>query len=247
MASKRRERKEREARYDAYINRPSVLARRRDKKELPKPPSRVKKWLSRIFWGAIGTTSVGILLAWLALIATGHTLLPTKGVSMNPYIYQGDLAVVKTVDPTTLKAGDDIAVAITETNQVKYNVPDTVLHRIVNIRESGNAGLIFTTQGTNAEKNPNPDPFETISANVIGDLQFVIPKGGMVFLLFEGNLGRYILGALTLVLVIYWLLGVYDRRTAANLAQRELMQELSRELRSRKRPHHRLGAKTPFP
>lgn len=195
------------------------------------PPKKKRSKILSAFGWSLPVISVALFLSVVIstlALGTYPAMIPTMGKSMNPLLYNGDLAFIKGVDTDTLEIGDDIAVRITEDAQLRYNVPSIVLHRIISIDEGGQ-GLVFETQGIN---NPEPDLYRTAEPNVIGKMVFHLPKAGYPLLIAAGPLGWYIFGGSAGLILIYLMLGVYDRNVIKNKARDELMLRLARNLQT---------------
>lgn len=112
--------------------------------------------------------------------------------SMQSELPQGSFILVKAVDPTTLKVGDDITFFESETK--------VITHRIINIYEdyedSGYRG--FETQGVD---NKKPDDYVTMPPNVIGKVIWSVPHLGFILDLISSNI-IYFAGAFILLFVL---------------------------------------------
>lgn len=193
------------------------------------PPDTAKSRIKSVLAWTIPTLSAAIALALIGLtvyLGASPPAIPTLGTSMQPNLHQGDLAILKYVDPTELKIGDAIAYRTTDEQQAIYGVPGIVLHRIIEINE-GRQGLVFTTQGDN---NPEPDPYKAAEANIIGQWIASIDNGGLPLLIFTGPYGRYILIGGGSLIAIYITLGFIERASARTRARDELTLRLARAL-----------------
>jgi hypothetical protein len=134
-------------------------------------------------------TIVGALLSMIAfasgMLATrtiaGFRLDNMTTASMVGVYPEGSLLVVKEVPAKELRLGDDI---------VYYeNSVVTVTHRISEIREEVEAGIIFTTKGVNGPD----DETEVVAAHVIGRVDNSIPQLGTILGQIDGNLQYVVL------------------------------------------------------
>ena len=134
-------------------------------------------------------TIVGALLSMIAfasgMLATrtiaGFRLDNMTTASMVGVYPEGSLLVVKEVPAEELRLGDDI---------VYYeNSVVTVTHRISEIREEVEAGIIFTTKGVNGPD----DETEVVAAHVIGRVDNSIPQLGTILGQIDGNLQYVVL------------------------------------------------------
>ena len=98
-------------------------------------------------------------------------LLPVSPIavatgSMEPSVSVGDAVVVCRTNPERLQVGDVIAYRLDG---------QTVIHRIVRMQQTGE-GTILQTQG---DANNAPDAAPVQTAQVIGRVAVVIPRGGL--------------------------------------------------------------------
>lgn len=93
----------------------------------------------------------------------GFSMMRVLTMSMQDEIPKDSIVVIKTVEPNTLKVGDDITYLLNENT--------TVTHRIIDIRENhaGTGARGFQTQGT---MNGSPDSEIVPAQNVVGKVIF---------------------------------------------------------------------------
>ena len=150
-------------------------------------------------WNAVTTIFV-ILAVVLAVLLVGVRLVGLRTYtvlsgSMEPKYHTGSLIYVKSVDPLTLKVGDDITFMLDE---------DTVAtHQIIEVLpdEEDSEVVRFRTQGI---ANEVPDGGTVHCRNVIGTPVFTIPYLGYVANYIQAPPGKYVAiaaGALLLALV----------------------------------------------
>jgi signal peptidase I len=120
--------------------------------------------------------------------------------------------MLKRADSENLHVGEIIAFRTTKDVQQKWNVPGNYVHRIVAVQK-GSYGLQFQTKGDNV---PGKDPFWTVQQNVIGVYAGKISHGGYPILFFRSQQGRLLIAAALFIFFIYWVLGVFERRRAAD-------------------------------
>ena len=114
----------------------------------------------------LGTLAVILAVTYIGAIFTLGTTKPALAIvghSMNPLLYQGDLAIIKTTNPAEVQVGDVISLSVTPANQQKYGLPSTIVHRVASIQDAPAVGRVFTTKGDN---NPERDSFITLADNV---------------------------------------------------------------------------------
>lgn len=202
-----------------------------------RPPDDDVTWWERLAgvftWYVLPTFAIGVVVAYVFLAITWHAnppVVPVTGHSMQPKLYAGDLVFIHGVDPTTLKKGDIIAFHTTKAMQQKYDVPAEYVHRIVAIEGKG-ANLQFRTKGDNVA---GPDPFWTFSRDVVGIYYGKISGAGYPLLFFRSRQGKIFGAAVLLVLVLYFVFGIWERRQEAietNAVTMAQIVEEARELR----------------
>ena len=137
-------------------------------------------------------------------------VVAVQGHSMQPTLVTGDLVVLQGVNPANLRKGDIIAVTVPAALRAKYGLPPHVVHRIVGIQHT-KTGPIFTTKGDN---NPNPDIFTTPASDVVGEVKYKIPFLGYPLLFLGSRQGEIFLGAAGGIVLLYFLLGLWEDRRA---------------------------------
>jgi signal peptidase len=139
------------------------------------PTARIKKELIDV-----GIAVVIFLLIQGALYAVLGVFPPYRAISsgsMEPVYYEGDVVVIKKVDPSELKVGDIIVF-----EAVGGGIP--IVHRIEEIIEEDDA-LYFVTKGDN---NPFQDTYYSPGVpgpKVIGTPVLKIPKVGWISIWFR--------------------------------------------------------------
>lgn len=176
---------------------------------------RTRQLLSMFSWSVIPAIALATVVAYFGLAIDRHVyppVVPVEGKSMNPLLHFGDLVMLKRADVGHLHKGDIIAFRTTPDVQQKWNVPGSYVHRIVTV-EKGAYGQQFQTKGDNV---PGKDPFWTVEQNVIGVYAGKISGAGYPILFFRSRQGKILLGGFLLIFFLYWLLGVFERRRAAD-------------------------------
>ena len=84
--------------------------------------------------------------------------------------------VTRSVDPKTLKVGDDITFMVSEST--------SVTHRIVGVSRDAQGNPLFATQGA---ANARPDSAPVAAANVVGRVVYVNPHLGSAVLFVQEN------------------------------------------------------------
>lgn len=133
----------------------------------------------KIIYGIIRTFIVSFLVIYLLFVIIqrvtnnssifGYRMFTVATGSMEPVYEVNDVILVKTVDTSTLKVGDDIAY-VGNRAELKGIV---ITHRIIEIWTADDGEIRYTTQGVN---NKNPDPSvskEQIYGKVMGKVYVV--------------------------------------------------------------------------
>ena len=142
----------------------------------------------------------------------GYRMFTVATGSMEPVYNVNDVILVKTVDVSTLKVGDDIAYL---GNRAELN-GIVITHRIIEIWTSDDGEVRYTTQGVN---NDNPDPSvsgDQIYGKVVGKVYIVNAINHIV----KNIYGFFFLIFCPLVLVIF--LEVADTIIDIKLEKNEL-------------------------
>jgi len=110
----------------------------------------------------------------------GYSGFTVLSGSMQREIPEGSLVITKSVDPQTIKIGDDITFIRDD------NI--TVTHRVISILEdyNGSGDRGFQTQGL---ENPDPDRDIVYAGNIIGLVKFSIPELGFILGYASENIG----------------------------------------------------------
>lgn len=142
---------------------------------------------------SVFTTVVVALVVLCAIFLMGSRIMGYRVYtvitgSMEPELSVGDMLYVKPVDPSTIKVGDDITFVLNEDLVV-------ATHRVVRIDAEKSH---FYTKGLANEIEDAPVHFK----NVLGVVQFAIPKLGYVSDFIQNPPGMYITIAAGAVLII---------------------------------------------
>ena len=177
-------------------------------------PARLRRFFSFLVWWVGPGIVLALTLAYMGLAIDRQIyppMVPVQGVSMLPLLSSGDLVLLKKADLKQLKRGDIIAFRTTSDVQQKWGVPGSYLHRIVTVQQGTN-GKQFQTKGDNVT---GMDPFWTIEQNVIGLYAGKLSGVGYPLVFFNSRQGKIFFGGGLLIIILYWLLGVFERRRAA--------------------------------
>jgi len=104
-----------------------------------------------------------------------------RGVSMLPYIRDGDLIINRPVDPQDVRIGD----IITFEHALDSALPPLITHRVLRIyMDMRDGSRVFVAQGDNTDIEDRPVTGDAI----VGRLVFVVPRVGAVQQWINGNL-----------------------------------------------------------
>jgi len=149
----------------------------------------------------LGVIAVILLLTFRVLLpgalGVDSPITVVQGPSMKPTYEDGDLLIIKHVEPEELSVGD----VIVYRNPLRGG--RLVVHRIVEIK-SGPEGLTFITQGDNPVTNPRPDTVVVTPDMIVGvpALHIPIPILGHLLMWLQKPVARVILiSALALLFI----------------------------------------------
>ncbi len=132
------------------------------------PGDRRGFWLDLAYYVLLAALVVGAFLfrgvgGGQPVSLLGFSAMQVLTTSMGEELPQGSLIVVRSVDPNSLKLGDDITYLAGQNT--------TITHRIIDITEnySGSGQRAFLTQGV---ANSEPDSLRIPAANVVGKVIF---------------------------------------------------------------------------
>lgn len=162
-----------------------------------KKAAKKKKSPFRIVWNVFTTVLViAVVFLAVALVGVrlvGYTPYAVLSPSMTPEYNPGDLIYVKKVAPTSITEGDVITFVADRDSTV-------VTHRVDGVDRTERK---FYTKG---DANENRDGNPVLYENVIGVVQFSIPKLGYVSNYVSSQTGRYVAIISVLVLILLWIL-----------------------------------------
>lgn len=176
---------------------------------------RPRRFFATLVWSVIPALALAAVASYVGLALDRHVyppVIPVEGRSMNPLLKFGDLVFLKKPDFKHLGKGDVIAFRTTSDVQQKWNVPGSYVHRIVAV-QVGAYGKQFQTKGDNVH---GKDPFWTVEQNVIGVYTGKVSGAGYPILFFRSQQGKLLVGGALLILFLYWLIGLFERRRAAD-------------------------------
>jgi signal peptidase len=130
-------------------------------------PKKAKRAQSSSITGWIITTVAAVAIIWFAVgLFPLQPALVASG-SMQPKMYPGDVVIIIKTPADNIETGDII----------QFRVPEgvTVMHRVIEIQETGEGSKVFITKGDN---NNQPDSEPVLPDNVVGKAIITIPKVG---------------------------------------------------------------------
>lgn len=148
---------------------------------------------------------VAVLLA-TALVGVrflGYTPYAVLSPSMTPKYQVGDLVYVKACPPEDIVVGDVITYVANENLLV-------VTHRVAKVDKENHS---FTTKG---DANESEDLAPVLYENVLGTVEFSLPKLGYVSTYLTSQSGRYAGVAIALALILLLLLPELFRKERSN-------------------------------
>jgi len=166
---------------------------------------------SALLWYGLPALALAVVFSYIAAAIVLHVnppVVPVEGVSMRPTLQAGDVVFLEGVAPSRIHKGDVIAVNVPKEARQKYSLPGRVVHRVVKI-EHTSIGLVFQTKG---DANPGPDVFKVPADEVVGRMTGHVAGLGYPVLFFRSTQGKILLGAIALVVLLYFLMGLFEER-----------------------------------
>lgn len=146
----------------------------------------------------------GVNVALKFTLNTSKPVVVVEGPSMEPTLHEGDILIVKKMEPEKIEKGDIIVFnPSTWPPYIRPNKP--VVHRVIDIKyNEENDQYLYLTKGDN---NPGPDPAYVPYEEVYGVVIFVIPRVGIISLwLRRTHLAPVIIGALIVIMIVLTLM-----------------------------------------
>lgn len=141
---------------------------------LPSRKARVRRAEQSSPTGWIMTAVISVMIIWFAvgLFPIQPSLIASG--SMEPALEVGDIVLIAETSPNKLQVGDIIG----------YREPHhiTVVHRIIEVQETGEKKT-FITKG---DANDTSDPDPVIPENVVGEVFLTVHKVGWISVFFKG-------------------------------------------------------------
>lgn len=168
---------------------------------------------SVVLWYGLPACALATVAAYIVAAIALHVnppVVPIQGVSMRPTLQTGELVFLEGVDPKQIHKGDVIAVNVPKEARQKYSLPGRVVHRVIKIEQT-TAGPVFQTKG---DGNAGPDVFTVHSDEVVGRMAGHVAGLGYPLLFFRSTQGKILLGAIALIVLLYFLIGLFEERQA---------------------------------
>ena len=168
---------------------------------------------SALLWFGLPAVALAIVAAYIVAAIALHVnppVVPIQGVSMRPTLQTGELVFLEGVDPNRVHKGDIIAVNVPKEARQKYGLPNRVVHRVIKIEQTP-AGPLFQTKG---DGNAGPDVFTVHGNELVGRMTGHVPGLGYPLLFFRSTQGKILLGAIALIVLLYFLIGLFEERQA---------------------------------
>lgn len=166
-----------------------------------------------LLWFGLPTLALAAVAAYIVAAIALHVnppVVPIQGVSMRPTLQTGELVFLEGVEPKQIRKGDIIAVNVPKEARQKYSLPSRVVHRVIKIEQT-RTGPVFQTKG---DGNPGPDVFTVPASEVVGRMAGHVPGLGYPLLFFRSTQGKILLGAIALIVLLYFLIGLFEERQA---------------------------------
>jgi hypothetical protein len=101
--------------------------------------------------------------------------------------------------PQYLRIGDVVAVSVSPVDRERYNYPERVLHRVIDITLQDGT-LVVRTKGDN---EPEPDPFTTPASQITRKHSANVPWLGYLLFYLRSTQGRIALGGVVALFLVY--------------------------------------------
>lgn len=169
---------------------------------------------SGLLWYVLPGLALATVVAYILAAIVLHVnppVVPIEGVSMRPTLQTGELVFLEGVEPSRIHKGEIIAVNVPKEARQKYNLPGRVVHRVIKIEHTA-GGLTFQTKG---DGNAGPDVFTVSSNEVVGRMTGHVPGLGYPLLFFRSTQGKILAGAIAIIALLYFLMGLFEERQTA--------------------------------
>ncbi len=175
-----------------------------------RPARRWRRFVSLVVWYLIPVILVLSAAGYTYVALVVHVNPPVvavEGSSMRPTLRSGELVVLAPVHVNTLKKGDVIAVRVSSSARVTYDLPATVMQRVVRVEHSPTGPIVLSESG-----HPMGVEFTTPANDVVGRRWLVVPVLGYAFHFATSIEGVIFFVALVVIWLLYFFFGVIDER-----------------------------------
>lgn len=141
--------------------------------------------------GLVGGVALLMALATLPGMFGLNPVVVLSG-SMRPTLQVGDVAVLRSVDPASVKEGDVVTFRSSS---------GLITHRVARVEETDSGRLLYTKGDAN--NTVDPDPIK--DTQVIAKMAYSIPKVGFLMALADSTTGMIIfIGGPAAILLLMW-------------------------------------------
>ena len=178
-------------------------------REAARPRPRWRRFFLGVAWYLIPVVLVlstaGYTYAAL-VIHVNPPVVAIEGSALRPTLRSGELVVLAPVRVDAVAKGELVAVRIATATRETYNLPATMIQRVVRIEHTP-TGRVFITEARRGGLE-----FTTPASDVVGRPRFIVPLFGYAFRFATSIEGVIFLVALVIIWFLYYLFGVIDER-----------------------------------
>jgi len=145
-----------------------------DEEEAQQPTRRAA---SPTGWVLVGVAAVAIIWFQTGLLGVQPHLI--SGVSMEPAIRVGDIAITRDISPEDVEVGDIVW-------YTRGDSGTSIMHRVIEVEPAGGQP-VFVTQG---DANNTPDQ-PIVADQIAGEVVFVVPKIGWLPIALKNFINRW--------------------------------------------------------
>ncbi len=187
----------------------SARATRKAVRNTARPRRRWRRFFSGVAWNLIPVVLVlsAAGYTYAALVIHGNPpVVAGQGSALRPTLRSGELVVLVPVHVDAVAKGELIAVRISTSARETYNLPATMIQRVVRIEHTA-TGRVFITEARRGGLE-----FTTPASDVVGRPRFVVAQLGYVFRFATSVEGVIFFVALAAIWLLYFIFGVIDER-----------------------------------
>ena len=187
----------------------SARATRKAARNAARPRRRWRRFLSGVAWYLIPVVLVLSAAGYTYAALVIHVNPPVVAVrdsALRPTMRSGELVVLVPVHVDAVAKGELIAIRISSSARETYNLPATMIQRVVRI-EHTLTGRVFITEARRGGLE-----FTTPASDVVGRPRYIVPLLGYVFDFATSVEGVIFFVALVVIWFLYYIFGVIDER-----------------------------------